>query len=58
MLIQYSDFIQDKRLRLYLSDREKNGVTVKIHRACQKTIANEMKHKGDTVPRASKTFEE
>ena len=31
-LIQYSDFIQDERLRLYLLDKEKNGVTVKIHR--------------------------
>ena len=47
-LTQYSDFIQDKRLRLYLLDSEKNGVTVKIHRSCQK--ANEMKCKGDTVP--------
>ena len=31
-LIQYSDFIQDERLRLYLLDKEKNCVTVKIHR--------------------------
>ena len=48
-LIQYNDFIQDERLRLYLLDSEKNGVTVKTHRACQKTVTNEMKHKGDTV---------
>ena len=33
--IQYSDFIQDERFRLYLLDSEKNGVTVKIPRACQ-----------------------
>ena len=53
--IQYSDFIQDERFRLYLLDSEKNGVTVKIHRACQKTIINEMKRKGDTVPTSKKT---
>ena len=53
-LIQYSDFIQDERLRLYLSDSEKNGVTVKIHRACHKTITNDMKCKGGTVPTTSK----
>ena len=48
-LIQHSEFIQDERLQLYLSDSEKNGVTVKTHRACQKTILNEMKRQGDTV---------
>ena len=53
-LIQYSDFIQDERLRLYLSDSEKNGVTVKFHRACQKRITNKMKRKGETVSITSK----
>ena len=53
-LIQYNDFIQDERLILYLLDSEKNDVTVKIHPACQKTITNEMKRKGDTVLTTSK----
>ena len=48
--VQYGDFIQDERLQLYLSDSEKNGVTIKIYCMCQKTITNEMKRKGDTVP--------
>ena len=52
-LIQYSDFIQDERLRLYLLHSEKNGVTVKIYRACQKIITNEMKRKGYTVTTTS-----
>ena len=46
--------MQDERLRLYLSDSEKNGVTIKIYHPSQKTITNEMKHKGDTVPTLSK----
>ena len=33
---------------------KKNGVTVKIHRACQKTIINEIKRKGETVSTTSK----
>ena len=49
-LIQYIDFIKDERLLLYLTDSEKNDVIVKIHPVCQKTITNEMKRKGDTVP--------
>ena len=53
-LIQYSDFIQDERLRLCLLDSEENGATAKTHRACQKTIINEMKHKGDTILTTSK----
>ena len=53
-LIQYSDFIQDERLRLYLSDSEKNGVTVKFHRACQKRITNKIKRKGEIVSTTSK----
>ena len=52
--IQYSDFIQDQRLRQYLLDSEKNGVTFKIHRQCQKAITNEMNRKEDTVPTTSK----
>ena len=35
-------------------DGEKNDLIVKIHPVCQKTITNEMKHKGDTVPTTSK----
>ena len=57
-LIQYIDFIQDERLLLYLSDNEKNDVTVKIHPACQKAITNEMRRRGDTVPTRSKKFAE
>ena len=53
-LIQYIDFIKDKRLLLYETDSEKNGVIVKIHPVCQKTITSEMKRKGDTVPTTSK----
>ena len=53
-LIQYIDFIQDERLILYLPDRERNDVTVKIHPTCQKTVTDEMKRKGDTVPTTSK----
>ena len=55
-LIQYSDFIRDYSLylRLYLSYNEKNGVTVQIHCAWEKTITNEMKRKGDTVSTTSK----
>ena len=40
-------------MRDYLSDSKKNEVTVKIYRRYQKTIANEMKRKGDTVPTKS-----
>ena len=53
-LIQYIDFIKDERLPLYLTDSEKNDAIVKIHLVCQKTITNEMKRKGDTVPTTSK----
>ena len=53
-LIQYIDFIQDERLIVYLPDREKNDVTVKIHPTGQKTVTDEMKRKGDTVPTTSK----
>ena len=53
-LIPYTDYIKDDRLLLYLTDSEKNGVIVKIHPVCQKTIINEMKYKGDTVPTTSK----
>ena len=55
-LIQYSDFIRDYSLylRLYLSYNEKNGVTVQIHRAWEKTITKEMKRKGDSVSTTSK----
>ena len=52
-LIQYIDLIQDERLLLYLSDSEKNDVTVKTHPPCQKTITNEIKRKEDTVPTTS-----
>ena len=37
--------IQNERLQLHLTDSKKNGATVKIHPACQKTITNEMKYK-------------
>ena len=37
-------------MRDYLSDSKKNDVTVKIFHGYQKTITNEMKRKGDTVP--------
>ena len=47
-LIQYTDFIKDERLLLYLTDSEKNDVIVKNHPVCQKTIPNEIKRKGDT----------
>ena len=40
-------------MQLYLSDSEKNGVTVKIHRAYQKKITNEMKRTVNTVPTTS-----
>ena len=53
-LLQYSDFISEERLRLYLSDSGKNGVTVKIHCTYQKTITNELKRKWDTVLTTSK----
>ena len=53
-LIQYIDFIKDERLLLYLTDSEKNGIIVKIHLVCQKTVTNEMKRKGDTIPTTSK----
>ena len=53
-LIQYIDFIKDERFPLYLTDSEKNDAIVKIHLVCQKTITNEMKRKGDTVPTTSK----
>ena len=55
-LIQYSDFIRDYSLylRLYLSYNEKNGVTVQIHCAWEKTITKEMKRKGDSVSTTSK----
>ena len=52
--IQNSDFFQNERLRPYLSDSEKNGFTVKIHCACQKTFTNEIKRKGETVSTTSK----
>ena len=42
-LIQYRNFIQNKRLQICLSDSGKKGVTINVHRACQKTITNEMK---------------
>ena len=51
-LIQYSDFKMRDLLPLYLSDSEKNGVTVKIQ-LDQKTITNEMKLRGDTAPTIS-----
>ena len=55
-LILYSKFIEDERLPLYLPRSEKNGVTVKIHHACQKTMSNEMKRKRDTVSTTSKNI--
>ena len=53
-LIQYRNFIQNERLQIFLSDSGKKGVIINVHRACQKTITNEAKRKGDTVPVTSK----
>ena len=53
-LIQYTDFIKDERLLLYLTDSEKNDAIIKIHPVFQKTITHEIKRKGDTVPTTSK----
>ena len=55
-LMQYIDFTQDERLRLYLSESEKNSVVVKIHLPHQKTISREMKRKGDIVSKHLKNF--
>ena len=53
-LIQYTAFIKDERLLLYLTNSEENDVIVKIHPVCQRTVTNEMKCKGDTDPTTSK----
>ena len=39
-----------------MSDSEKNGVTIKVHCAYLKTVTNEIKRKGDTVPTTSKNI--
>lgn len=49
-LIQYSDFLQDDQLKLFLVKRRSTNGVVKIHRACQKAIHNDLKRKG-TRPR-------
>ena len=46
--------MQVERLRLHFSESKENGVTVKVHSVCQKTITNEIKRKGDPVPTTSK----
>ena len=53
-LIQISNFIHNERLRLYLPDSKKNGVTVKVHCAFQKIITIEIKCKEDPVPTTSR----
>ena len=53
-LIQISNFIRNERLRLYLPDSKKNGVTVKVHCAFQKIITIEIKCKEDPVPTTSR----
>lgn len=46
--------IQNERLRLYLPDSKKNGVTLKVHCTFQKIITIEIKCKEDPVPTASR----